>query len=100
MFPMLPRRVVMEDTEDELTAAPEMEILNKERNQQLFQAMRGLNEEYRQVLTLLYFEEMSMEETARVMGKSRKQIYNLSDRGKKALRGELERMGFAYAQYE
>lgn len=91
---------VEEDTEDELTAAPEMEILNKERNQQLFQAMRGLNEEYRQVLTLLYFEEMSMEETARVMGKSRKQIYNLSDRGKKALRGELERMGFAYAQYE
>ena len=32
------------------------------------------------------------------MGKTRKQVYNLTERGKKALRTELERMGFDYAQ--
>lgn len=89
-----------EDIEDELTPPPELEILNEERNHQLFKALGCLNKEYRQVLILLYFEEMSMEEAARVMGKNRKQIYNLSDRGRKALKGELERMGFAYAQFE
>lgn len=72
---------------------PELEIMNRERNQTLYLAMKKLNDEYRQVLTLLYFEEMSLEEIEKIMGKSRKQIYNLTERGKKALRTELERMG-------
>lgn len=72
---------------------PELAILNKERNQILFTALQRVNDEYRQVLTLLYFEEMSPDEIEKVMGKSRKQIYNLTERGKKALKTELERMG-------
>jgi len=51
------------------------------------------------VLYLIYFEEMSTEDASQVMGKTRKQIYNLTERGKKALRAELERTGFDYARH-
>lgn len=81
------------------TAAPELNILKEERNQQIYLALSQLKEEYRQILILLYFEEMSYAEAERVMGKSRKQIYNLAERSKLALKAELERMGFDDAQY-
>ena len=79
--------------------SPELELMRSERNRQLYAALERLNPEYRQVLYLLYFEEMRAEDAARVMGKNRKQIYNLTERGKKALRAELERTGFDYAQH-
>ena len=84
---------------EETTAPPELNILREERNRQLYEALRQLKEEYRQILILLYFEDMSHEEAGRIMGKSRKQIYNLAERGRAALREQLERMGFDYAQY-
>lgn len=79
---------------------PEMEILKEERNQQLIKALDCINEDYRQILILIYFEEMSVEDAAKVMRMNRKKIYNLTERGKKALKAELERQGFSYAQYE
>ena len=85
---------------DETAPPPEFQILREERARQLYQALSNLKEEYRQVLTLLYFEDMSHEELGRVLGKGRKQIYNLAERGRKALREELERMGSDYAQYQ
>ena len=84
---------------DEIAAPPELDILREERNRQLYEALSQLKEEYRQILILLYFEDMSHEEAGRIMGKSRKQIYNLAERGRAALREQLERMGFDYAQY-
>jgi len=83
----------------ETAGPPELDILRAERSNQLYQAIRRLNAEYRQILILLYFEEMSHEEAGRVMGRSRKQIYNLAERGRQALKKELERMGFEHAQY-
>ena len=79
--------------------SPELQILQEERDRELYQALAKLKDEYRQVLTLLYFENMSYDELGKVLGKSRKQIYNLAERGRNALRTELERMGFDYAQY-
>lgn len=78
---------------------PELGILRDERNRQLYQALRQLNEEYRQILILLYFEQMSRDEAARVMGKSKKQVYHLAERSRKALKEELHRMGFDHVQY-
>lgn len=78
--------------------SPELELLQNERKKQLYEAMERLNPEYRQALYLLYFEDMDAEEAAKAMGKTKKQVYNLTERGKKALRAELERMGFEYAQ--
>ena len=78
---------------------PETTRLEDERNRHLYQALDALNTEYRQVLFLLYFEQMSVEEAAAVMKKNAKQIYNLSHRGREALRKQLERMGFEYEKY-
>ncbi len=89
----------LEEPSDTAGAPPEMVLLREEGDRQLYQAMEQLKEEYRQILILLYFEDMSHEDAARVMGKSRKQIYNLAQRGRKALKEELERMGFDYAEY-
>jgi len=62
-------------------------------------ALKQLPEDYRNVLYLQEIEGMATEEIAKVTGKTRKQIYNLSFRGKKALKETLERMGFDDAQY-
>jgi len=80
------------DTPSEET--PELNILKEERNRQLYKALWNLHEDYRQILTLLFFEQMSCEDAGKVMGKNRKQIYNLAERGKRALKDELRRMGF------
>ncbi len=84
----------LEEITDETAEPPELALLSAERNRQLYLAMEGLKEEYRRILLLLYFEDMTHEEAARVMGKSLKQIYHLTERGKSALRTNLERMGF------
>lgn len=91
--------VELKETDDISEDTPELDILRDERNSQLYQALRELKQEYRQILILLYFEEMSHDEAARVMKKSKKQIYHLAERGRKALRENLERKGFEYAQY-
>ena len=59
----------------------------------------NLREDYRQILILLYFEDMSHEEAGRVMGKTKRQTYHLAERGRAALKEQLERMGFENAQY-
>jgi RNA polymerase sigma-70 factor (ECF subfamily) len=84
---------------EETADTPEMNILREEQNLRLYEALSQLRAEYRQILILLYFEDMTHEEAGRVMEKNRKQIYNLADRARAALKKELERMGFEHAQY-
>lgn len=86
-------------SESDTAPPPDLQILRDEQNRQLYLALSKLNEEYRQVLMLLYFEDMSHDELGTVLGKNRKQIYNLAERARKALKEELEMMGFDYAQY-
>ena len=73
------------------------DLLRKEQNRQLFQALEQVKKEYREVLYLLYFEVMKYEEAGRVMGKSVPQITNLAHRAKKSIKKILEREGFTYA---
>lgn len=68
----------------------EDEFLKKERARELHEALNRLNEDYKTVLHLVYFEDMSNEEAAAVMKKSKKQIENLLYRAKQALKNELE----------
>lgn len=88
----------VEQAED-ITASPELDMLREERNRQLYEALNQLKDEYRQILILLYFEDMSHEEAGKVMGKTKRQTYHLAERGRAALKEKLERMGFDYAQY-
>ncbi len=73
---------------------PETDLIKNEQYKQLYLAMEKLNPDYREILHLIYFEDMSMDEAAVIMKKSKKQIYNLSSRSKQALKAELERTGF------
>lgn len=74
----------------------EMNLLKEERNRNLYNAISALSSDYRQVLILLYFEEMSYRGAAEVMKKNEKQITNLAYRAKKALKEKLNSRGFVY----
>jgi len=71
-------------------------FLTGERSRQLHEAIDSLNGDYRTVLHLLYFEDMSAEQAGKVMSKNRKQVENLAYRAKNALRIALEKEGFCY----
>ena len=89
---------------DDLTKEPEggklvdEVIRTKERNQILHLCMDELNPDYREALYLTYFEGMSYQQAAEVMGKSVKQITNMVYRGKERLRGLLKREGITNAE--
>ena len=89
---------------DDLTREPEAQMLveeivrTKERNQILHLCMDELNPGYREALYLTYFEGMSYQQAAKVMGKSVKQITNMVYRGKERLRGLLKREGITDAE--
>ena len=76
----------------------EHEYLKSEQKIELHQALKKINAEYSQTLYLIYFEGFSINETAVIMKKNKKQIENLIYRAKKALKTELEREGFVYEE--
>ena len=75
--------------EDEL----EQRALASERKRKVNAALAKLPEDMRMVVHLTFFEELSYEETAKVMKKNRKQVDNLLYRAKKELRVILGEVG-------
>ena len=69
---------------------PEEQFLQDARRKIIHQAMDRLQPEMRMAVHLTYFEELSADEAARVLRKSRKQVYNLLYRAKQLLRTALE----------
>ncbi len=76
----------------------EEEVLREERKREFHQALDMLKEEFKTVLHLIYFEEISYENTGRVMKKSRKQIENLAYRARKELKEILLEKGWNYEE--
>jgi len=72
------------------------QYLRSERKLQVHKALKQLNDEYRQVLVLAYFENFQNDQVASIMGKSKKQIENLVYRAKLSLKSELKKEGFVY----
>lgn len=73
-------------------------IRTEERNRILHLCMSEMNPDYREVLYLIYFEDMSYAQTAVVTGKTVKQVTNMIYRGKESLRKLLEREGITNAE--
>ena len=73
-------------------ALAETSLFENERKKQLYEAMEELKPEYQEALYLVYFEDMSYQGTAEVMGRSESQIKNLVHRGKKSLKELLGKM--------
>jgi len=71
----------------------EEELLSRERDRLLHEAIAELPEEMGVAIHLVYFEGLSYDEVARVMKKNKKQVDNLLYRAKKQLRGTLEKEG-------
>lgn len=82
---------------EELTV--EQAYLIKEQKIELYNAIKNLSSEYRQVLFLVYFENLSNAQVASIMKKSNRQIENLLYRAKNALKKHLEKEGFVYEEY-
>ena len=72
----------------------EERLLQQERAKQVNAVLKTLRDEYREVLHLLYFEELSMQEAGAVMRKNAKQMENLAYRARKAMKKALEKEGF------
>ena len=89
---------------DALTGEPDGRLLveevirTEERNRILHFCMSEMNPDYREVLYLTYFEDMSYAQAAEVTGKTVKQITNMVYRGKESLRRLLEREGITNAE--
>ena len=56
-------------------------------------ALETLSAEQKEVVILVYFQELSCQEAAKVLKKNVKQVYNLSYRAKEALRTVLQQEG-------
>jgi RNA polymerase sigma-70 factor (ECF subfamily) len=78
--------------------ALEAEYIRKEQRITVHRAMRKLKPEYQQVLWLIYFEELSNKEAAKVMKKSVRSVESLLYRARKSLRSQLEMEGFDYEE--
>ena len=75
------------------SAALEEMVLVDERKRRVNAALGQLPEDLRVAVHLVYFEEMTYEEAAKVMRKNRKQVDNLLYRAKKELRVILGKDG-------
>ena len=88
----------IDDMENYLKDETSLENLyiKSERKIIVHKAMSNLKPEYHQVLWLIYFEDFSNEETAKTIGKSKRQIENLLFRAKQSLKSILDKEGFQY----
>lgn len=69
----------------------EQKVVNDEEKFKLFSSIKRLKPEYGQVIYLMYFENFSRAETAKIMKKTQKQISDLLYRAKNALKSEFEK---------
>ena len=69
-------------------------FLREEKKKTLYRCMRKLKPEHRQVIWLFYFEEMSHQEAAAVMGKSENAADHLLRRARAALKQEMQKEGY------
>lgn len=73
----------------------EQTYLQQEEKRLLHRAMGRLSSDHRQVLWLLYFEDMSAKQAAQVMGKSVHGIETLAYRARLALKTQMKTEGFS-----
>lgn len=88
----------IEDMENYLSDEQSLEqsYIKEERKIIVHRALSGLSTDYRSILWLIYFENFSNKEAAKILHKSDRQIRNLLYRAKLSLKSKLEKEGFHY----
>ena len=71
-------------------------VVTGEETHILHRCLERLSSELREPLWLIYFDDLSYKEAAKVMGVTAKRIDHLLERGKKALKKELEKEGISH----
>ena len=79
-------------------ASLEKTYLQEERKILVHRALSKINAEYSQVLYLKFFEDLSNEQIAAVMRRSKRQIENLVYQAKQSLKAKLNEEGFCYEE--
>lgn len=92
--------IALEDMEQQSEDLEQLEnrIVNDDRKMQINEALAKINPEYRTVLHLLYFEDMTYEQISAILKKNNKQIRNLAYRARQALKDTMEKEGFVYEE--
>lgn len=91
--------VALEDVQNVLlTEDLETGHSRRARNALVYVQIQSLPEQYRQILHLTYFEEFSLAQISKIMGKSMKQVYNLHARAKEALKQRLLKEGLTHEE--
>lgn len=75
---------------------PEQQLLRQERYRALYSAIESLPKNQREMIYLVYFEDMSIEQAARVIRKTQRQGNNILFRARQKLRSLLQEEGFEY----
>ena len=73
----------------------EQNYLREERKLRVHSALSRISAEYGRILFLKFFEELSNEEIARILGKTKRQVENQLWQAKQAMKKELEKEGFS-----
>lgn len=90
--------VYLDDIAEFAVSAEDTEklCLKGEDTKALLRGMCNLKSEHAQALRLVYFEQFTVTEAARIMKRSRHAFENLLSRAKASLKRELEKEGFVY----
>lgn len=90
--------VPLEDVEQSLAAEEELEelMIKDERRIAVHRALDKLNENYRQVLWLTYFEDLTAKQASEIMQKSPHAVEVMLSRAKETLRNQLRKDGFEF----
>lgn len=93
------KRESLDETNLSLAVASlEQGYIQEEKKVAVHKAISQLNPTYAQILYLIYFEDFTNNEAAKVMHKSRRQIEQLIYRAKASLRCELEKEGVVHEE--
>ncbi len=91
--------VPLDDLENVITSSdgnPDENVELCERKTVLYKCLQKLPKQYGSVLTLVYIEGFTTEETSKIMNQSVKQVYNLLARAKLSLKQLLINEGIKY----
>lgn len=88
----------IEDREIEDEKRLEDNLIKNEEQKHIHSALKKLPKDYKTVLYLIYFEDMSYSEIEKIMKKNNKQIKNLAYRARLALKDILGKEGFSYEE--
>ncbi len=91
------RNVSIHDLENVLQGAGvEEDFSTRERNKKLYRCVHALPEQYKDVIYLAYLDGFEIAEICRILGKNKKQVYNLLSRAKLSLKEKLIKEGVTY----